>query len=260
MRPVVQLTGVGVRFRGDHVLRGVDLSCEAGEIHALLGPNGAGKTTLFKAILGAIHSDGEIHRGPSGLRIGHLIEYPAFYAKLTLLDNLRLQASYLGAGRNEVDELISLVGLRNRSETLFASASLGMRQRLGIARALLGEPHLLLLDEPTNGLDPLGIRHCRELLCRIRDDHGTAIVVASHHLAQVAAIADRVTFLRRGRVVFESSHAGPFVVTPASGDPGAVTTSRGAFRVSSYSASSTDESQALDMEGLYAMLMEDDQE
>lgn len=259
MIPVVQLNSVSVHFRGENVVQNVDLTFAPREIHALVGPNGAGKSTLFKSILDAVHYTGAIRKNPSSLRTGHLIEYPAFYAKLTLRDNLRLHASYLGADQHEVDELISLVGLKDRNGTLFADASLGMRQRLGIARALIGEPHLLLLDEPTNGLDPLGIRHCRELLCQIREEHGTAIVVASHRLTEVGAVADRVTFLRRGETVFEATHAGPFVLTPAENDPCAVTTTKGRYRISRHERSGGETLPPLDLEDLYVQLMEEDQ-
>lgn len=201
MTTVVDIEGLSVRFGHSMALNSVNLSFEQGSIHALLGPNGAGKTTIFKAILGAIEHTGRIRTDPAPMRVGHLIEYPAFYARLTLLENLQLHANYLGVSHARLPELLELVGLGTQGNLPCSQTSLGMRQRLGIARALVGDPQLLLLDEPTNGLDPLGIRDCRVLLSRVRDEQDMAVVVSSHNLTEVAALADRLTFLKEGRVV-----------------------------------------------------------
>ncbi|MEL4358002.1 ABC transporter ATP-binding protein [Luteococcus sp. H101] len=198
---MVEVNDLSVTFGGTRALSNVDITFDRGTIHALLGPNGAGKTTIFKAILKTVDHEGTIRMDPPRLRIGHLIEYPAFYARLTLLENLQLHADYLAVPHDELPKLLSLVGLDPHKDLLCSKTSLGMRQRLGIARSLIGDPHLLLLDEPTNGLDPMGIRDCRELLKHLRDERGMAVVVSSHNLTEVAALADRLTFLQDGRTV-----------------------------------------------------------
>lgn len=197
----MEVEGLTVDFGGTVALRGVNLTFDGRSIHALLGPNGAGKTTIFKTILGAVDHEGTIRTAPDSLRVGHLIEYPAFYARLTLLENMQLHADYLGVPHDDLHALLALVGLEVHKDLPSSQTSLGMRQRLGIARSLVGDPQLLLLDEPTNGLDPMGIRDCRNLLRRVRDERGVAVVVSSHNLTEVAALADRLTFLKQGRVV-----------------------------------------------------------
>lgn len=190
-----------VNLAGTQAVRGVDLDFNRGEIHALLGPNGAGKTTILKAILGAVDYTGVIRCRPGNLRVGHLIEYPAFYSRLSLLDNLTMYADYRSSAHDELPDLLSLVGLLSQKNLPCGQTSLGMRQRLGIARALIGNPDLLLLDEPTNGLDPIGIRDCRDLLRRVRDERGLAVVVCSHNLTEVAATANQLTFIREGEII-----------------------------------------------------------
>lgn len=261
MTTVVKLEGLVVRYENRFALQGVDLSFESGHIHTLLGPNGSGKTTIFKAVLGAVASEGAICRQPSSLRIGHLIEYPAFYAKLTLYESLQLFASYFNANQARVVELLSVVGLALQQDQRFSSTSLGMRQRLGIARALLGDPHVLLLDEPTNGLDPLGARQFRDLLLQIRNEQGAAIVVASHNLAEVSEISDDITFLRQGRVVFQTAQTDPFVVECAQGDLYDVELTSGTYRIRPQDTDTAlTTTEALSLEDVYALLMEGEEQ
>lgn len=207
MTPVVEVEDLGVRFGDTRALSEVSITFDQGSIHALLGPNGAGKTTIFKAILKTVDHEGTIRTNPQPLRIGHLIEYPAFYARLTVLENLQLHADYLDVSHDELPTLLALVELDAHKNLPCSQTSLGMRQRLGIARSLIGDPHLLLLDEPTNGLDPMGIRDCRELLKRVRDERGMAVVVSSHNLTEVAALADRLTFLKSGHIIHSVSRS-----------------------------------------------------
>ncbi|AEG80595.1 hypothetical protein CULC809_00054 [Corynebacterium ulcerans 809] len=201
MSAVIEIKHLGVKLGTTRAVHNVDLSFHRGEIHSLLGPNGAGKTTILKAILGAVDYTGTITGHPELLRTGHLIEYPAFYSRLSLLDNLKLHADYQGSPHDELKDLLSLVGLSSHHSVFCEHASLGMKQRLGIARALVGNPQLLLLDEPTNGLDPIGIRDCRELLRRLRDERNLAIVVSSHNLTEILATADQLTFIRSGEII-----------------------------------------------------------
>ncbi|APC38435.1 ABC transporter [Nocardiopsis dassonvillei] len=182
------------------VLHGIDLRVEPGRVYGLLGPNGSGKTTLLKSVLGANDHTGAIERAP-GLRVGRLIEYPAFYGGLTLRENLELHARYLRTPLDEVPGLLAEVGLGQLADLRFSRTSLGMRQRLGIARALLGEPGLVLLDEPTNGLDPIGIRDIRELVRAVQRERGTSMIVSSHNLTEIASLADHLLFMRAGRIV-----------------------------------------------------------
>ncbi|MCK9869301.1 ATP-binding cassette domain-containing protein [Nocardiopsis dassonvillei] len=197
---LIDVRGVRVAHGRHRVLHGIDLRVEPGRVYGLLGPNGSGKTTLLKSVLGANDHTGTIERAP-GLRVGRLIEYPAFYGSLTLRENLELHARYLRTPLDEVPGLLAEVGLGERADLRFSRTSLGMRQRLGIARALLGEPGLVLLDEPTNGLDPIGIRDIRELVRAVQRERGTSMIVSSHNLTEIASLADHLLFMRAGRIV-----------------------------------------------------------
>ena len=149
------------------LLSNIHLTLEQGKIYGVLGPNGAGKTTLFKSMLGLTAFSGEIlsdGQPVSSRCFGSLIEYPAFYPRLTVEENLKLHAQYLGLKRPNIEAALKQVNLLDARKKLFSQLSLGMRQRLGIARAFLGNVQYLLLDEPTNGLDPMGIKEIRLLL------------------------------------------------------------------------------------------------
>jgi ABC-2 type transport system ATP-binding protein len=197
---LIDIRDVSMAHGRHRVLHRIDLRVEPGRVYGLLGPNGSGKTTLLKSVLGANDHTGAIERAP-GLRVGRLIEYPAFYGGLTLRENLELHARYLRTPLDEVPGLLAEVGLGERADLRFSRTSLGMRQRLGIARALLGEPGLVLLDEPTNGLDPIGIRDIRELVRAVQRERGTSMIVSSHNLTEIASLADHLLFMRAGRIV-----------------------------------------------------------
>ncbi|TDQ53039.1 ABC transporter ATP-binding protein [Actinorugispora endophytica] len=197
---VVELRDVSMVYGRKAALRGIDLRVEPGKVYGLLGPNGSGKTTLLKSVLDANDHTGTIERA-AGLRIGRLIEYPAFYGSLTLRENLELHARSLGTPLDEIPALLAEVGLAEFGGLRFSRTSLGMRQRLGIARALLGSPGLVLLDEPTNGLDPIGVRDIRGLVRAAQRDRGTSMLISSHNLTETASLADHLLFMRRGRIV-----------------------------------------------------------
>ena len=179
-------------------------------MHGFLGPNGSGKTTTLRILLGLITPDaGEVsllgHRVPGQLAeampgVGSLIEEPKFFRPFTGRRNLELLADLAGLPRLRVDEVLDTVGLSDRADERVKGYSLGMRQRLGIAGALLKDPRLLILDEPSNGLDPAGIREIRTLM-RTLADAGTTILVSSHLLAEVQQVCDEVTIISRGRVM-----------------------------------------------------------
>ena len=194
-------------------LAGLDLSVPSGVVYGFLGPNGAGKTTTMRLLTGLIHPDRgsiELLGRPFGRRdrrrlfeIGALIEAPSFYPFLSGRENLRAVAA-TGAPTTSarLDELLDLVGLRERSSDKVGGYSLGMKQRLGIAAALLSDPRLLLLDEPANGLDPAGIVAMRETLRHLAGE-GRTVFVSSHLLAEVEQMADVVGIIAAGRLVRE---------------------------------------------------------
>jgi ABC-2 type transport system ATP-binding protein len=201
-------------FGATRALDGFDLVVEDGQLHGLLGPNGAGKTTLLRLLLGLLRPDaGDIEllgqrQGAQGAaldRVAGFVEEPAFYPYLTAADNLELLIRLDGAtGDTDVDEVLSRVGLGDRRHDRVAGFSTGMRQRLGIAAALLRQPQLLLLDEPTAGLDPHGIRDVCELLRELVAD-GVAVLLSSHHMGEIEDICDSITIVRRGRSVWTGS-------------------------------------------------------
>ena len=196
-------------------LAGLDLSVPTGVVYGFLGPNGAGKTTTMRLLTGLLHPDsGSIHllgspfaRGDRRrlFRVGALIESPSFYPYLNGRQNLRaLAATGAPVQGNRVEELLELVGLRDRAKDKVSGYSLGMKQRLGIAAALLSDPQLLLLDEPANGLDPAGIVAMRETLRHLATT-GKTVFVSSHLLAEIQVMADVVGIIAAGRLVREGT-------------------------------------------------------
>ena len=196
-------------------LAGLDLSVPTGVVYGFLGPNGAGKTTTMRLLTGLLHPDsGSIHllgspfaRGDRRrlFRVGALIESPSFYPYLNGRQNLReLAATGAPVPKNRVEELLELVGLRDRATDKVSGYSLGMKQRLGIAAALLSDPQLLLLDEPANGLDPAGIVAMRETLRHLAAT-GKTVFVSSHLLAEIQVMADVVGIIAAGRLVREGT-------------------------------------------------------
>ena len=181
-----------------------------GTVCGFVGPNGSGKTTTMRMLLGLISPTGgsgtilgeSIDHPERYLnRVGAMIEGPAFYPALTGAENLRVLATLGGFAINQVQDLLERVGLGDRGDSKYKTYSLGMKQRLGIAAALLPNPQLLMLDEPTNGLDPAGIQEVRELL-RALADAGTTVFVSSHLLQEIEMISDSLVMLRKGRVIF----------------------------------------------------------
>ncbi|HZS15933.1 MAG TPA: ATP-binding cassette domain-containing protein [Candidatus Dormibacteraeota bacterium] len=198
-------------YAGRRVVDGVDLVVPRGSISGFVGPNGAGKTTTLRMLLGLVRpSDGggEVLGGsldhPLGYlpRVGALIEGPAFYPNLSGRANLRVLATLGGFSRARVEEVLEVVELRDRGADQYRTYSLGMKQRLGVAAALLPQPELLVLDEPTNGLDPNGIIETRALLRRFRDE-GMTVFVSSHLLAELEQVADWLVLIDRGRLAYQ---------------------------------------------------------
>lgn len=209
-------------------LDGLDLTVDSGgRVHGFLGPNGSGKTTTLRALLGLVRADsGDVrmlgrqvpHELPAVVsNVGALIEAPQFFRNFSGRRNLTYLNDVAGQPSARVDEVLDVVDLSDRADDLVKGYSLGMRQRLGIAAALLKRPSLLLLDEPSNGLDPAGIRDVRSLLRRLADD-GTTVLLSSHLLAEVEQVCDEVTIVSHGRTVT----TGPVrdVLSQASGSGG----------------------------------------
>jgi ABC-2 type transport system ATP-binding protein len=209
----LRVQGLTRSFGQRVAIRDLHLTVQQGDVYGFLGPNGAGKTTALRCILGLIGRDGgtvEIfgEQGRQARRhVGALIETPAFHEWVSGLENLRLAAAYAGlapgVAEREIARVLDRVGLVERSKDAVGKYSLGMRQRLAIARALLGQPKLLLLDEPTNGLDPSGMREMRELVRSLALHDRITILVSSHLLAEVQAICNRVAILDGGVVKAE---------------------------------------------------------
>lgn len=201
-------------YQGKEVVSNVNMNIKQGEIYGFLGPNGAGKTTVMRMITNLVKpSWGEIEFLDEKMtecsyemlkRMGCIIEYPVFYDKLTAKENLILHGEYMGyydpKAIGEALELVKLTGIDNKPVKQF---SLGMKQRLGIARAFMTKPELLILDEPINGLDPIGIKEMREVFRMLSREYGMTMLVSSHILGEIEQIADTIGVIRQGELVEE---------------------------------------------------------
>lgn len=212
----VETSGLTKRYGHRAVVDGIDLHLPRGVISGFVGPNGAGKTTTLRMLLGLVRPSagtGQVlghsiaHPAAYLEHVGALIEAPAFYASLSGQRNLEILASLGRLGHDRVAPLLQQVGLGDRGGDRVKEYSLGMKQRLGIAAALLPDPHLLILDEPANGLDPAGIREIRTLLRELADG-GLTIVVSSHLLAEIQTICDHLVVIDSGKLRFQGSIEG----------------------------------------------------
>ncbi len=212
MSIILETKGLTKKYKNGIALDNVSIQVEKGTVYGLLGPNGAGKSTLLKIITRAIpKSSGEVmfehHLLDSDdvKKIGAIIEHPAIYPNLTAYENLEVITTLLNIDRKKIDEVLSMVSLTNTGKKLAKEFSLGMKQRLGIAMALINSPLLLILDEPTNGLDPVGIQELRELI-KMLSGHGITIILSSHILSEVGQIADKIGILNKGRLCYEGQN------------------------------------------------------
>ena len=203
------------RFASQDVLRGIAMDVPAGSIYGFLGPNGAGKTTTLRLVLGLLRKQRgtisifgrplDTHRIEILRRLGSLIESPSIYDHLTARENLRILQLAHGCAKRRIDDVLEIVGLAHTGRKRARQFSLGMRQRLAIAGALLHEPELIILDEPTNGLDPNGIIEIRNLLVDLNRRLGCTVLVSSHLLSEVERLATHVGVLACGELVFQGT-------------------------------------------------------
>ena len=214
---LVSAEGISKRYKTTQALNDLHLSVPEGSVCGLLGPNGSGKTTAIRVLLGLTRANsgkaellgarvgGQGFRGAVS-QAGSLIEGPALYGRATARQNMRIQARARGldSAQAGVDGLLDLVGLSDRADTNARGFSLGMKQRLGLAIALIGSPKIVILDEPTNGLDPSGIVEIRELIKKLPES-GTTVLVSSHLLSEVQLMCDRATIINKGAVVADGT-------------------------------------------------------
>lgn len=196
------------------VLDNVNMNIPKGKVYALIGPNGAGKSTIMKILTGLINKtsgsitfEGREWSRRDLQKIGSIIEEPPLYKNLSAYDNMKVVTTMLGISNSTILPLLNKVGLGNIDRRPVKQFSLGMKQRLGIAIALINSPKLLILDEPTNGLDPIGIQELREIIESFKSD-GMTVMISSHILSEVEHLADFIGFIYEGKIVLEKEYDG----------------------------------------------------
>ncbi|GMA08597.1 antibiotic ABC transporter ATP-binding protein [Tetragenococcus halophilus subsp. flandriensis] len=212
MKNIIETKQLTKTFKRETVLENISIHVQENTIYGLLGPNGAGKSTLlklltgiFKPNAGQIYYQEEPWQSKNLKEIGAMIEGPAIYPNLTARENLKVLATLLNIHSDKIEQVLQTVDLKNTGNKIVRHFSLGMKQRLGIAMALLNDPKLLILDEPTNGLDPLGIQELRELI-RSFPGQGISVILSSHILSEVQQIADTVGILHNGQLGYEDKN------------------------------------------------------
>ncbi|MFE4706124.1 ABC transporter ATP-binding protein [Peribacillus simplex] len=214
MEYVVKTNSLTKKIKGKLLVSNVNLHIKKGEIYGFLGQNGAGKTTIMKMLTGIIiPTTGEIelfgqkltNTEKSGLkRVGSIIEYPIFFEHLTAMENLQLHCEYLGFyDKKAITQALGMVHLTGIEDKIVSDFSLGMKQRLGIVRAIITKPELIILDEPTNGLDPIGIKDIRDLIRMLNKEYGITFLLSSHILGEIEQVADRIGVIKDGKLVNE---------------------------------------------------------
>jgi lantibiotic transport system ATP-binding protein len=214
--PVINTTALSYRYpKSGQTLSGINMRVEPGSVYGFLGPNGSGKTTTLSLLLGLLDGhEGEIELFGESMRtnrtgilkrIGSLIETPSLYGHLTAKENLQVYREIYGATKEWANDVLVLVGLENTGKKTVKRFSLGMKQRLAIALALLSKPELLILDEPANGLDPSGIIELRQLIKKLNKLHGMTILISSHILAEVEKMVSHIGIIANGKMIFQGS-------------------------------------------------------
>jgi len=210
----IKAEGLKKVFGDRAVIKSCNMRVQTNTIYGFVGENGAGKTTVFKILSGMLSAtSGKVDIFEMDIKtkrdyilqcIGTLIETPVFYEHLSSEDNLKIHLSYIGAKGFGVDKALSMVGLDKSNKQIVSKYSLGMRQRLGLARAICHKPKLLILDEPTNGLDPIGIKEIRELFKYLVKQENMTIILSSHILSELDQIADTIGFISQGQLIQET--------------------------------------------------------
>lgn len=209
METILTIQNLDKRFGNVHAVKNVSFEIKKGNVYGILGPNGSGKSTTLGIILNVVNKtsgnytwfDGKMDTHHALKKVGAIIERPNFYPYLTAKENLKLVCKIKGVNYDKVQEKLEVVGLHERKDSKFRTFSLGMKQRLAIASALLNDPEILILDEPTNGLDPQGIRQIRDIIKHIAS-LGTTILLASHLLDEVEKVCTHVVVLRKGEILY----------------------------------------------------------
>ncbi len=203
------------KYGKQYAVNNINLNVKEGSIYGFLGPNGAGKSTTIRMLLGLIKpSTGSVqilgkdltkHRMEILSQVGSLVEAPSYYGHLTGYENLEAARRLLGAPKSRITEVLNIVRLKKAADKKVKNYSLGMKQRLGIATALLNKPKLLILDEPTNGLDPAGIQEIRELIKAMPKHDNMTVIISSHLLSEIEQMADQVGIINKGELIFQDS-------------------------------------------------------
>jgi ABC-type multidrug transport system ATPase subunit len=216
MQEIVHTYGLTKKYKEVTVVNQLDMVVERERVYGFLGPNGAGKSTTLKMLLGlatptAVEIDlfGKRFQDKNRMevlkQIGSLIETPSYYGHLTGRENLKIIQTILNVPASNVDEVLKIVRLTSQQNKKVSAYSLGMKQRLGLASALLGFPKLLILDEPTNGLDPAGIQEMRELICSLPKKYGMTVIVSSHLLSEIDQMAEDIGIIANGKLMFQGT-------------------------------------------------------
>lgn len=211
---IINLQNVRKVFDNNEVIKNCNMSVKKGSIYGFLGRNGAGKTTVLKLIAGLLQpTSGTIKvfgmsmltdRNKILKKMGCLIESPVFFEQMSAEENLKIHLAYMGVSGLNISSVLAQVGLDNIGNFPVSKFSLGMKQRLAIARSIIHEPELLLLDEPINGLDPVGIKEMRDLFCHLSKEYGMTIVISSHILSEIEQIADTIGIIEKGKIIKET--------------------------------------------------------
>lgn len=216
MKQIIETEGLSKYYGKKAVVREVDLKVPEGCVYGFMGPNGAGKSTTMKMLLGLVKKSGgsvavngvemnEKNRLDILKETGSLIESPSYYGHLSGRENLEIVRALKDVPQKEVDGVLKVVRMEKQQHKKVREYSLGMKQRLGLAAALLGKPKVLLLDEPTNGLDPAGIQEMRELICALPEKFGMTVFLSSHLLSEIDQMADHVGIIDKGQLIFQDT-------------------------------------------------------
>jgi ABC-2 type transport system ATP-binding protein len=209
METILSISNLHKKYGKVHAVNNVSLEIQKGNVYGILGPNGSGKSTTLGIVLNVVNKTsgefgwfgGKVETHEALKKVGAIIERPNFYPYMTAQENLKLVCDIKGISYQKITEKLAVVGLEERKDSKFSTFSLGMKQRLAIASALLNDPEILILDEPTNGLDPQGIHQIRDIIKKIASQ-GTTILLASHLLDEVEKVCSHVLVLRKGQILY----------------------------------------------------------